>query len=161
MHQVNLQAQSELIHFSKVSIVPVIAKSDCLTQREIQNLKSRILNEIAGLLTDSKPLESFPILIVTLLSFTSLIVLIIGEIFMHSHACLWLSLGTLFLSEYLPGIFYELNVLQRMASASTACLTATVTRTRSTKSRYIARKLRKDDKRMGSQKDVKRINHQI
>jgi len=31
---------------NKVSIVPVIAKSDCLTQKEIQNLKARILNEI-------------------------------------------------------------------------------------------------------------------
>lgn len=31
---------------SKVNIVPVIAKADCLTKREIQRLKSRILKEI-------------------------------------------------------------------------------------------------------------------
>ena len=31
---------------NKVSIVPVIAKSDCLTQKEISQLKKTILDEI-------------------------------------------------------------------------------------------------------------------
>ena len=33
--------------FPKVSVVPVIAKADCLTKKEIAALKIRILDEIA------------------------------------------------------------------------------------------------------------------
>ena len=33
-------------YFLKVSVVPVIAKADCLTMKEINTLKKRILQEI-------------------------------------------------------------------------------------------------------------------
>ena len=40
------QARDLTLHL-QVSIVPVIAKSDCLTMAEIKKLKARILQEIA------------------------------------------------------------------------------------------------------------------